>query len=75
MRRRLVNAVEARPHDGALWNGWPQQWMSGTWWTVTRNYFTSSPVATQWPSGNMVHRALTKLLGRISETTRKRLIT
>jgi hypothetical protein len=41
---------------------------------MSNNYFKSATgkIVTQWPSGNMVYRALTKLLGRISETTRTR---
>jgi hypothetical protein len=27
---------------------------------------------TQWPYGNMHYRVLTKILGRVSETTRRR---
>ena len=39
---------------------------------MSKNYFTSptGKVVTQWPYGNMQYRALTKLLGRVSETTR-----
>ena len=74
MRRERVSAVEVRPRFDALWNRWLQSRMSGTSWTLTRNYFTSDSgrVVTQWPSGNMVYRALTKLFGRMSETTRRR---
>lgn len=74
MRREGVSAVEVRPGCDALWNRWLQSRMSGTSWTLTRNYFTSPSgrVVTQWPSGNMVYRALTKVLGRISETARRR---
>ena len=47
---------------------------AGNPWNLTRTYFTSpsGKVVTQWPSGNMVYRVLTKLLGRVSETTRRR---
>jgi cation diffusion facilitator CzcD-associated flavoprotein CzcO len=74
MRREGVSAVEVRRSFDDLWNRWLQSRMSGTSWTLTRNYFTSRSgrVVTQWPSGNMVYRALTKLLGRISETTSRR---
>ena len=74
MRRERVSAVEVRPRFDALWNRWLQSRMSGTSWTLTRNYFTSDSgrVVTQWPSGNMVYRALTKLFGHMSETTRRR---
>ena len=38
---------------------------------MSNNYFTSATgkVVTQWPYGNMLYRVLTKLLGRVSETT------
>jgi cation diffusion facilitator CzcD-associated flavoprotein CzcO len=77
MRRERASAVEVRPQFDALWNRWLQSRMTGTSWTLTRNYFTSSTgrVVTQWPSGNMVYRALTKLLGRMAESTRRRPIT
>jgi hypothetical protein len=47
--------------------------MEGTSWTLTNNYFKSSTgkIVTQWPYGNLHYRALTKILGRISETTRR----
>ena len=31
--------------------------------------FGDGKVVTQWPSGNLVYRLLTKMLGSISETT------
>jgi cation diffusion facilitator CzcD-associated flavoprotein CzcO len=73
MRRAQVSAVEVRPLFEDLWNRWLQRKMEGTSWTLTRTYFTSpsGKVVTQWPSGNMVYRVLTKLLGHISETTRR----
>ncbi len=73
MRRARVSAIEVSPRAEALWNRWLQSRMAGTSWTLTRNYFTSQSgrVVTQWPSGNMVYRVLTKLLGRVSETTRR----
>jgi hypothetical protein len=41
---------------------------------MTSNYFTSptGKVVTQYPSGNVPYRVATKLLGRVSETTRRR---
>lgn len=73
MRRERISAIEVTPRAEALWNRWLQSWMTGTSWTLSRNYFTSQSgsVVTQWPSGNMVYRVLTKLLGRVSETTRR----
>ena len=40
---------------------------------MSNNYFTSptGKVVTQWPYGNVPYRVLTKLLGRVSETTLK----
>ena len=39
---------------------------------MSKNYFKapSGKVVTQWPYGNVPYRMLTKLLGRVSETTR-----
>jgi cation diffusion facilitator CzcD-associated flavoprotein CzcO len=71
MRRQRVSAVEVRPLFDALWYVWLQSKMEGTSWTMSNNYFrsTTGKIVTQWPSGNMVYRALTKLVGRVSETT------
>ncbi len=76
LRRRRVTAVEVRPGAEARWNRWLQSRMSGTSWTLARNYFTSGSgrVVTQWPSGNMVYRVLTKVLGPASESTRRRAV-
>jgi asparagine N-glycosylation enzyme membrane subunit Stt3 len=48
--------------------------MDGTSWTMSRNYFTASSgkVVTQWPYGNWIYTVLTRSLGRVSETTRRR---
>ena len=74
MRRERVTAIEVRPGFEARWHRWLQSKMVGTSWTRTRNYFTSPTgrVVTQWPYGNLMYRALTKLLGRISERTSRR---
>ena len=74
MVRRRVSAVEVRPVFEALWFVWLQSRMEGTSWTMTNNYFRSSSgkIVTQWPSGNLVYRVLTKVLGRVSETARRR---
>ena len=73
MARRRVSAVEVRPVFESLWNVWLQSRMEGTSWTLSNNYFTSRTgrIVTQWPSGNVVYRVLTKLLGRISATARR----
>jgi hypothetical protein len=74
MRRECVSAVEVKPRFEARWHAWLQSKMVGTSWTMTRNYFTSPTgrVVTQWPYGNLMYRVLTKVLGRVSETTRTR---
>jgi hypothetical protein len=48
--------------------------MQNTSWTMSNNYFKAptGKVVTQWPIGCIVYRALTKVLGRVSETTRRR---
>ena len=63
-----------KPRFEAAWHRWLQSTMNGTTWTLTRNYFTSpsGKVVTQWPYGNLQYRLLTKLLGRVSETARRR---
>ncbi len=74
MTRRRVSAVEVRPVFEALWFVWLQSKMEGTSWTMASNYFRSSTgrIVTQWPSGNMVYRVATKVLGSVSEATRRR---
>ncbi len=71
MQRRRASAIEVKPAFEALWFVWLQSRMKGTSWTMTTNYFRSATgkVVTQWPSGNLVYRLLTKMLGPISETT------
>jgi cation diffusion facilitator CzcD-associated flavoprotein CzcO len=74
MIRERVTAVEVKPRYEARWYRWLQSKMPGTSWTMSNNYFTSTTgkVVTQWPYGNTQYRVLTKLLGRVSETTRRR---
>jgi cation diffusion facilitator CzcD-associated flavoprotein CzcO len=74
MRHRRVTSVEVRPSFDALWFVWLQSHMEGTSWTMTNNYFRSpsGKIVTQWPSGNLVYRLLTKVLGRVSEFTRRK---
>jgi cation diffusion facilitator CzcD-associated flavoprotein CzcO len=74
MRGQVVSAIEVKPLYEGVWYAWLQSKMAGTSWTTSNNYFRSATgkIVTQWPSTNMVYRALTKLLGRISETTRCR---
>jgi cation diffusion facilitator CzcD-associated flavoprotein CzcO len=74
MRRERVTAVEVRPVFDRWWNRWLQAKMRGTSWTMSNNYFKAETgkIVTQWPSGCTVYRALTKIFGRVSETTRRR---
>lgn len=76
LRRGRVTAIEVRPGFEARWYAWLQSKMEGTSWTMSRNYFTSSTgkVVTQWPFGNAIYSVMTKLLGRVSETSRRRRI-
>jgi cation diffusion facilitator CzcD-associated flavoprotein CzcO len=74
MIRERVTAVEVRPSFEAGWYRWLQSRMEGTSWATTNNYFKAPTgrVVTQWPYGNMHYRVFTKLVGRVSETTRRR---
>ena len=74
MQRERVSAIEVKPTYEAFWYAWLQSKMEGTSWTMSNNYFKSATgkVVTQWPSGNMVYRAITTVLGRRSETTQSR---
>jgi cation diffusion facilitator CzcD-associated flavoprotein CzcO len=69
MRRDRVTAIEVKPAYEAAWNAWLQSKMKGTSWQMSNNYFTSTTgkIVTQWPSGNLLYRVLTKCLGRMSE--------
>ncbi len=74
MIRERVTAVEVKPRFEAAWNRWLESRVALTSWTMTNNYFKSrsGKVVTQWPYGNMYYRRLTKVLGRMSETSRQR---
>jgi hypothetical protein len=74
MMRKRVSAVEVKPNFEERWYRWLQSKMAGTSWTVTNNYFKSETgkVVTQWPYGNWIYTVLTRVLGRVSETTRRR---
>jgi cation diffusion facilitator CzcD-associated flavoprotein CzcO len=74
MVRERVTAVEVKPAFEARWYRWLQSKMAGTSWTMCNNYFKApnGKIVTQWPYTNLQYRALTKLLGRVSETTRRR---
>jgi cation diffusion facilitator CzcD-associated flavoprotein CzcO len=74
MIRERVTAIDVKPSFEARWFRWLQARMEGTSWTMTSNYFTSSTgkIVTQWPYGNWIYTVLTRLLGRVSEKTRRR---
>jgi len=74
MMRERATAIEVKPSFETRWYRWLQSKMEGTSWTMSKNYFTSptGKVVTQWPYGNLHYRALTKLLGRVSETRSRR---
>ncbi len=74
MRREGVTAIEVKPAFEAHWWKWLQARMAGTSWTMTNNYFRAptGTVVTQWPYGNVMYAVMTRLLGRMSETTRRR---
>ena len=74
MRRERVTAVEVKPHFAARWDRWLQSKMVGTSWTMSNNYFKAptGKIVTQWPYGCTVYRLATKVLGRVTETTRRR---
>jgi hypothetical protein len=71
-----VTAIEVKPRAEALWNRWLQHKMHNMSWTMSNNYFKAptGKVVTQWPVGCIVYRGLTKVLGRVSETTRRRTV-
>ena len=73
LQRGRVTAVEVKPRFEDRWYRWLQSTMVGTSWTMSKNYFTteSGKVVTQWPYGNSLYAALTKALGRVSETSRR----
>ena len=74
MIRERVTAVEVKSSFEARWYRWLQSRMEGTSWTMSNNYFKSptGKIVTQWPYSNMEYRVLTKVLGRMSETTSRR---
>jgi len=74
MMRERVTAVEVRRRFEAVWNRWLDRQVARTSWATTNNYFkaTTGKVVTQWPYANSQYRALVRVLGRVSETTRRR---
>jgi hypothetical protein len=74
MMRERVSAIEVKPSLEERWYRWLQSKMEDTSWAVTNNYFKSESgkVVTQWPYGNWIYTVLTRVFGRVSETTRRR---
>ena len=72
MRTGNVTAIEVRQRPFELYNRWLERSMAKTAWVVSNNYYKSPSgrVVTQWPYGTLLYGLLTKLLGRVSETTR-----
>jgi cation diffusion facilitator CzcD-associated flavoprotein CzcO len=77
MQRERVTAIEVRRSADARWDRWLQSKVAGTSWVVSNNYFKAptGKVITQWPYGATFYRVLTKVMGRLSETTRTRRVT
>jgi len=73
MARRRVTAVEVRRGAVDAYNRWLDRRLTGTAWTVSRNYYSSPSgrIVTQWPDGALLYGALTRTLGRVSSTTRR----
>ena len=73
-RERVTRDRGAARSSTAWWNRWLQSQMKGTSWTMSNNYFKAptGKIVTQWPIGCSVYRVLTKVFGRVSETTRRR---
>jgi cation diffusion facilitator CzcD-associated flavoprotein CzcO len=74
MMRDGVTAIEVRRSFYERYNQWLQRMMVNTAWTASNNYYktASGRIVTQWPYGSIPYGVLTKTLGRMSETTRRR---
>lgn len=74
LARGDVTAVDVKPRWAQRYDRWLQSKMAGTSWTMSHNYFTtdSGKVVTQWPYGPTLYGLMTKVLGRPSETARRR---
>jgi cation diffusion facilitator CzcD-associated flavoprotein CzcO len=69
LRKPKVAAVEVRPSFYRRYNQWIQGAIAKTVWVQANNYYKSPSgrVVTQWPYGAVIYRAVTKLLGPLSE--------
>ena len=74
LRRARVTAVDVKPRWADAYHRWLLWTVRDTAWTVSNNYFKSRSgnIVTQWPYSPLVYAALTKTLGRPSETSGKR---
>lgn len=72
MVREGVTAIEVKAAWADRYHEWLMGKMEGTSWQMCRNYFTvaNGRIVTQWPYGPTLYGAMTKVLGRPSETTR-----
>jgi cation diffusion facilitator CzcD-associated flavoprotein CzcO len=72
MIRAGATALEVKRTWADRYDRWLQSKMQDTAWAVSNNYFKaeSGKIVTQWPYSPLVYLALTKSLGRWSETTR-----
>jgi cation diffusion facilitator CzcD-associated flavoprotein CzcO len=73
MLRRGATAVEVKRTWADVYHAWLQSKMHDTAWATSANYFKSASgkVVTQWPYSAVDYGLLTRLLGRLSETTRR----
>jgi hypothetical protein len=74
MIRQGVTAIEVKRTWADVYDAWLQSKMEDTAWAVSANYFTSDSgkVVTQWPYSAVDYHVLVRLLGRLSETVRRR---
>jgi len=73
LARSGATAVEVRRSWAAAYDRWLQWMVRKTAWTVSKNYFKadSGKIVTQWPYSPLVYWAMTKALGRASESARR----
>ena len=73
MTRTGITAVEVKRRWADAYDRWLQWTVRDTAWTMSNNYFKtgSGKIVTQWPYSPLVYSAMTKSLGRWSETTRR----
>ena len=71
MMRSGATSVEVKRRWADRYHRWLQSKMEGTAWAVSNNYFKSETgkIVTQWPYSPLAYSALTKTLGRWSEST------